>query len=160
MQGKTNLMKTFFYLPTHGTCFVNAEKGRRLLLPWHTVPDCVTSASFRTTAHIDLSSAFVIHLLTPIDWAHFSIQYNLLNFGLSAFLLPSGFSTNTLFKFWYFADRASQYIYLNINQLDALNFIMSLFHASTCYEHLFSKHVEAWNKLIIKFSSSSCLILK
>ena len=26
--------------------------------------------------------------------------------------------------FLYFADRASQYIYLNINQLDALNFIM------------------------------------
>ena len=24
---------------------------------------------------------------------------------------------------------------LNINQLDALNFIMSLFHASTCFEH-------------------------
>ena len=39
-------------------------------------------------------------------------------------------------KFWYFADRASQYIYLNINQLDALNFIMSLFHASTCFEHM------------------------
>ena len=37
--------------------------------------------------------------------------------------------------FLYFADRASQYIYLNINQLDALNFIMSLFHASTCFEH-------------------------
>ena len=37
--------------------------------------------------------------------------------------------------FWYFADRASQYIYLNINQLDALNFIMSLFHASTCFGH-------------------------
>ena len=36
---------------------------------------------------------------------------------------------------WYFADSASQYIYLNINQLDALNFIMSLFHASTCFEH-------------------------
>jgi len=33
--------------------------------------------------------------------------------------------------FWYFADRAaSQYIYLNINQLDALNFIMTL-----CFEH-------------------------
>ena len=28
------------------------------------------------------------------------------------------------FFFIYFADRASQYIYLNINQLDALNFIM------------------------------------
>ena len=26
-------------------------------------------------------------------------------------------------------------IYLNINQLEALNFIMSLFHASTCFEH-------------------------
>ena len=26
-------------------------------------------------------------------------------------------------------------LYLNINQLDALNFIMSLFHASTCFEH-------------------------
>ena len=39
------------------------------------------------------------------------------------------------FIFIYFADRASQYIYLNISQLDALNFIMSLFHASTCFEH-------------------------
>ena len=38
--------------------------------------------------------------------------------------------------FLYFADRASQYIYLNINQIDALNFIMSLFHASTCFEHM------------------------
>ena len=28
-----------------------------------------------------------------------------------------------------------QFIYLNINQLDALNFIMSLFDASTCFEH-------------------------
>jgi len=37
--------------------------------------------------------------------------------------------------FIYFADRASQYIYLNINQPDALNFIMGLFHASTCFEH-------------------------
>ena len=37
--------------------------------------------------------------------------------------------------FLYFADRASQYIYLNIKQLNALNFIMSLFHASTCFEH-------------------------
>ena len=41
-------------------------------------------------------------------------------------------------RFWYFADRASQYIYLNINQLDARNFIMSIFHASTCFEHMCS----------------------
>ena len=27
-------------------------------------------------------------------------------------------------------------VYLNINQLDALNFIISLFHASTCFEHI------------------------
>ena len=44
----------------------------------------------------------------------------------------------SLFLYIYFADRASQYIYLNINQLDALNFIMSLFHASTCFEHMCS----------------------
>ena len=41
-------------------------------------------------------------------------------------------------SFWYFADRASQYIHLNINQLDALHFIISLFHASTCFEHICS----------------------
>ena len=29
----------------------------------------------------------------------------------------------------------TQGIYLNINQLDALNFIISFFHASTCFEH-------------------------
>ena len=84
-------------------------------------------------------------------------------------------------------------IYLNINQLNALNFIMSLFHASKCFEHMCSKsggqnctqlfqcddprdcivqfwppddehmcskHLEAWNKPIIKFSASSCLILR
>ena len=86
-------------------------------------------------------------------------------------------------------------IYRNINQLDALNFIMSLFHASTCFEHkcsssggqrvhrtatyrcddtrgsivqfwppddehMCSKHVEAWNKLIIKLSATSWLILR
>ena len=46
-----------------------------------------------------------------------------------------GQQTSTFFFFFYFADRVTQYIYLNVNQLDALNFIMSLFHASTCFEH-------------------------
>ena len=41
------------------------------------------------------------------------------------------YSASSLYIFWYFADRASQYIYLNINQLDALNFIMSLFRDDT-----------------------------
>ena len=49
-----------------------------------------------------------------------------------------------------------------INQLDAQNFCftISLFHASTCFEHMCSKHVEAWNKLIVKqkFCASSWLI--
>ena len=33
-----------------------------------------------------------------------------------------GFYVDMAVFFFYFADRASQYIYLNINQLDALNF--------------------------------------
>ena len=31
--------------------------------------------------------------------------------------------------------RQMYFIYLNINQLNALTFIMTLFHASTCFEH-------------------------
>ena len=34
-------------------------------------------------------------------------------------------------------------LYLNINQLDALNFIMSLFQASTCFEHCCAYRQEA-----------------
>ena len=32
----------------------------------------------------------------------------------------------------------SIYLFLNINQLDALNFIISLFQASVCFEHMCS----------------------
>ena len=49
-----------------------------------------------------------------------------------------------------------------INQPDAQNFCftISFFHASTCFEHMCSKHVEASNKLIVKrkFCASSWLI--
>jgi len=49
-----------------------------------------------------------------------------------------------------------------INQLDVQNFCftVSLFHASTCFDHMCSKHVEAWNRLIVKqkFCASSWLI--
>jgi hypothetical protein len=41
------------------------------------------------------------------------------------------------------------YLCININQLGALNFIISLFQASTCFEHMCSKHVEAWNNRLI-----------
>ena len=48
-----------------------------------------------------------------------------------------------------------------INQLDAQNccFTISSFHAFTCFEHMCSKHVEAWNELIVKqkFCASSWL---
>jgi len=42
--------------------------------------------------------------------------------------------------FLHFVDRASQCIYLVINQLDTQNFCfkISLFHASTCFEHMCS----------------------
>jgi len=46
------------------------------------------------------------------------------------------YKTTFVTKLCYFVYRACQYIYLNINQLDALNFIMSLFHASTRFEHM------------------------
>ena len=86
----------------------------------------------------------------------------------------------------YFVTCIPLYLFININQLDALNFIISLFQAPTCFEHMCSssggqnciirslvcnticppddehtcsKHVGAWNKLIIKFSASSWLIL-
>jgi len=40
------------------------------------------------------------------------------------------------------------------------SFTISLFHVSTCFEHMCSKHVEAWSKLIVKqkFGASSWLI--
>jgi len=57
-------------------------------------------------------------------------------------------------------DHKKVYLFLNINQLDALNFIISLFQASIYFEHMCSKYVEAWNKLIIKFSASSWLKLR
>ena len=69
-------------------------------------------------------------------------------------------SQGTLIKFGNCLKTILKYLFININQLDPLNFIISLFQASTCFEHMCSKHVEAWNKLIIKFSASSWLILR
>ena len=38
------------------------------------------------------------------------------------------------------------------NKIDSQNvcFTIRLFHASTCFEHMCSEHVQAWNKLIVK----------
>ena len=60
-------------------------------------------------------------------------------------------------KIWYFVDRASHYIYLNINQLDPLNFLMSLFNASTCFEHMCSSS-EGQNCTIQSLVSSHVMI--
>ena len=63
----------------------------------------------------------------------------------------------------YYGKMQSPFI-LVINQLDAQHFCftISLFHAPTCFEHMYSKHVEAWNKLIVKQKccASSWLITK
>ena len=47
-------------------------------------------------------------------------------------------------------------IYLNINQLDALNFIMSLFHASTCFEH----HVLIVRRSKLYYTATGIITLK
>jgi len=79
----------------------------------------------------------------------------------SSFIMPDecfGYSRNKLHKFLTFCWSCISVI----NQLDAQNFCftISLFHASTCFEHMCSKHLEAWNKLIVKqkFCASSWLI--
>ena len=68
----------------------------------------------------------------------FSQNTSLLTFRYKLFIFVETVAAYSVYSFFfiYFADRASQYIYLNINQLDALNFIKSLFHASTCFEHM------------------------
>jgi len=38
-------------------------------------------------------------------------------------------------------------------------FTKCLFRASTCFEHMCSKHVEAWNKLIVKKNCVSSLLI-
>ena len=76
---------------------------------------------------------FIVGLITSIDLHSVvgPVDNTDLNFIVG---LLASIDLQSVF-FLFFADRPSQYIYLNINQLDALNCIMSLFHASTCFEH-------------------------
>jgi len=48
------------------------------------------------------------------------------------------------------------FVYLNINQLDALNFTVSLFHASTCFEH----HVLIVKRSKLYYTASGIITLK
>ena len=77
--------------------------------------------------------------------AHLNInELDALNFIMSLFhastcfehmCLSSG-DQNCTYSLWYHHTyRWPSRAHLNINQVDALNFIMSLFHASTCFEH-------------------------
>ena len=80
--------------------------------------------------------------ICPTDAASFQFSYRLKH-PISEAVWPDALTVSfktsqSIFFFFYFADRASQHIYLNINQIEALNFIISLLHASTC-----SKHVQA-----------------
>ena len=43
-----------------------------------------------------------------------------------------------IFRNDYDVDEDNDNLFLNINQLDALNFIISFFQASTCFEHMCS----------------------
>ena len=113
-------------------------------------------------------------------WCAWVWSRNLSPLGLSCHETQIDISLQILIFCW---PCISIYLFLNINQLDALNFIVSLFQAFTCLhgtatyrcddtrdciiqfwppddQHMCSKHVEAWNKLIIKFSASSWLILR
>ena len=60
-------------------------------------PYSLTISSFRMIAHADVSSAFFLHLFTPVGFRSFSPQSFHLTFGLPAFLLPSVFPRNTFF---------------------------------------------------------------
>jgi hypothetical protein len=61
----------------------------------------LTIASFGMKAHADLCSAFFHYLLTLIDFKLFSVQSSHRNFGRHAFLLPSEFLRDTLFRFYH-----------------------------------------------------------
>jgi len=75
------------------------------------------------------------------------------------FKLISGFKG--LISYTFRANKHRKFISV-ISQLDAQNFCftISLFHTSTCFKHMCFKHVEVWNKLIVKqkFRASSWLI--
>ena len=101
---------------------------------------CRKSRSFK------LSYDFQTHLESPVEAASYRRRTSIAVFSQvycsTQYVHTKFFSSKMaddlqlLYPFFiYFADRASQYISLNINQLDALNFIVSLFHASTCFEH-------------------------
>ena len=80
---------------------------------------------------------------------------------------PLSGGTQYIYNWYFFCFDVMLTVHLSIfisviNKLDAQNFCFTIssFHASTCFEHMCSKHVEAWNKLIVKqnFCASSWLI--
>jgi len=117
------------------------------------------------------------YLLIP--WQHFT---QIFGFGRQNLAIGNAYFNNriTCLVTVTCCDVSSQYVSV-INQLDAQKFCFtrSLFHASTCHtyrfydtrgciiqfwppddDHMCSKHVEAWNKLLVKqnFCASSWLI--
>ena len=68
------------------------------------------------------------HAISPTILNHLPLQ-KILNVNLSDFLQDPDY-INAI-RVIYFT-----YLFLNVNQLDALNFIISLFQAFTCFEHL------------------------
>ena len=59
-----------------------------------------------------------------------------LNFTFFTFTILSSLYPNLFFNFNILLTVHLNIFIININQLDALNFIISLFQASTCFEHV------------------------
>jgi hypothetical protein len=111
--------------------FKGALQGKSKTLPIVNQPELCLDSLFRRICILTKSACYIRHVRLSVI-LHVSARLPLERFSCN--LIMGGL----IWIFWYFAGRASQYIYLNIDQLDALNFIMSLFHASTCFEHMCS----------------------
>ena len=111
-----------------------------------TVPSPVSNLSSSSLpCSLDLPMAFYFTILTVFNFEH------IFKFGLPVIhcdwnvIKPTAFNIKTrvlnvaeITSLILNMKHAYRLLFLNINQLDALNFIISLFQASTCFEHMCS----------------------
>ena len=101
------------------------------------------SDSLSSKPYLKLFIKFVVCLATEfrrLFQSKFSKECDLvLSLSIISILsFPYGYPIAAYICHFWGAETPISYIYLNINQLDALNFIMSLCHASTCFERMCS----------------------
>ena len=125
-------------------------------LPPKTLSTYVTISWWRHLLRLLEKEVFEVSIRFSVCWiGRFRAMNRVLVRQATCTCLESNLQTRT-HKFWYFADRASQYIYLNINKLDELNFVMSLFHAFTCFEH----HMLIVRRSKLYYTASGIITLK